>query len=62
MQCTYKVPLRRVSAIIAVVEKTTSVTYCECVFVALGIQHEMRMRQIAICGLPRFKLFFRIIL
>jgi hypothetical protein len=28
-----------------------SITYCECVFVALVIQHAMRMRQNAICGL-----------
>ena len=32
-----------------------SVTYCECVFVALGIQHEMRVLHTVVCGLPGCK-------
>jgi len=31
------------------------------VFLAIVIQHAMRMRHIAICGLSRSTLFFRII-
>jgi hypothetical protein len=31
------------------------------VFIALGIQHAMRMRHVVICGLPRSTTFFRII-
>jgi hypothetical protein len=37
------------------------ITYSECEFVALGIQHEKRMRQIVISGLRRSTIFFHII-
>jgi len=32
--------------------KALSITQTECVFVAFGIQHAMRMRRVAICDLP----------
>jgi len=37
-----------------------SVTQLECVFVALGIQHGMRMLHIVICGRHRSTGFFHI--
>jgi len=45
-QCTYNVTLRRVRPTVVAMEKQLSNTYCECAFVALGIQHAMRMRRI----------------
>jgi hypothetical protein len=42
--------LRRVSAATVAVVKAMIFTYSEYVFVALRIQHAMRMRHIDICG------------
>jgi len=38
--------------------KALSITYSECMFVALDIQHAMRMRHIVICALPGSTIFF----
>jgi len=41
--------------------KAISVTYSECVFVALGIQHAMRMRHIVFCDLSGCTVFLQVI-
>jgi hypothetical protein len=42
-------------------EKPVTITYYECVFVALGIQQTMHMRHAVICGLSDSIIFFHII-
>jgi hypothetical protein len=59
-QSTYNVTLRCLRVTIVSCGKT-SITYSECVCIALGIQHAMRMRRIVICCLPRSTVFFHVI-
>jgi len=57
MYWTYNITLRRVRAAIVAVAKQCA-TYCGSVFVALGIQHAMRMCRIIACGLSGCTTFF----
>jgi len=58
--CTYKRNEAR-SCNVCYSGKAMSISYPECVFVALVVQHAMRMRHIVICSLPRSTIFFHII-
>jgi hypothetical protein len=60
-QCTYNITLRRIRATIVTVKKAVTITYSECVYVVLGIQHAMCIRHIAMCGLSGSTIFFHII-
>ena len=42
-------------------EKSISITYSECEFIALVIQYAMRMRHVVICVLSGSNIFFYII-
>jgi len=42
-------------------EKAISIRHSECEFVAVVMQHAMRMSHVVICGLPRSTTFFHVI-
>jgi len=53
----YTAILRSFPATIVAVEKQQCITYSECVSVALGTQHVMRLRHIVICELSGSTMF-----
>jgi hypothetical protein len=60
-QCIYSTALRHVCANVSAVEKQEVLKNSKCVFVALGIQHAMRMHHLDICGLPSSTVFIHTI-
>jgi hypothetical protein len=62
MQCTYKRKTEARSCNQICRGKAVSITYSECVFIALVIQHAKGMRHIiVICGPASYTMFFHII-
>jgi len=60
-QCKYNITLRRVRATIFCRGKEIRITYSECVYLALIIQHAMCLLHIVICGLSGCTIFFHFI-
>jgi hypothetical protein len=59
-QCTCNITLRCVHVTI-VAEEGQSITYSECVFVVLGIEHAICIHHIVNCGQPGSTVFFHIV-
>jgi hypothetical protein len=53
---------RRVRATVAAVGNPQVITYSECVYVPLSIQHAKCKRSTNICGLSGFTIFFKLYL
>ena len=60
-QYTYHLSMRRARATTCCSGTAIRISYSECVFVALGIQHAKRMRHIVICCLSGYTLFFSVL-
>jgi hypothetical protein len=54
MTISIHVTLKRVRSTRCYREKAVSISHSDCVFVALVIQHALRIHQTAICGLPAY--------
>jgi hypothetical protein len=57
-QCTFNINVEVISCNHFCSGKASSITYCESLFVTLGIHYVMRMRHIVICGLSGCTVFF----